>query len=318
MSAPEHLREALREAAQWLALIDSGDTRETDLAGLEQWRSQSAVHETAWQQALRLRERFTGLPASLAMATLDRPDQSRRTALGQILGLAALVPTAWWVSHELPLEAWTADLRTDVGERRVVTFNDGTTVQLNTDSAVDLDTVNHKVWLRRGEISVTTPGLQPLTLQVPSGQVSLGGATLGPGQVCVRLIESGCQVAVVQGRADVQPSGGSRLRLNAGQQADLVASGIRNVGFFEAWRLGWRDGVLRLDDQRLGDLLVEVSRYRPGVLRWDPALDRLRVTGTFRLDDTDQVLTLLAASLPVQVVARTRYWITLVPRATTA
>ncbi|MFA7894051.1 FecR domain-containing protein [Pseudomonas putida] len=316
--SPVHLREALREAAQWLALIDSGDTSEADLAGLEQWRGQSAVHETAWQQALRLRERFSGLPASLAMATLDRPDQSRRTALGQMLGLAALAPMAWWVSRELPLDAWTADLRTGVGERRVITLEDGTTLQLNTDSAVDVDAVNHRVWLRRGEISVNTPGLQPLAIQVPSGQVTLGGATLGPGQVCVRLIESGCQVAVVQGRVDVQPLGGDRLRLDAGQQADLMASGIRNVGVFEAWRLGWRDGVLRLDDQRLGDLLVELSRYRPGVLRWDPALDRLRVTGTFRLDDTDQVLTLLVASLPVQVVARTRYWITLVPRATTA
>lgn len=318
MSPPVHLREALREAAQWLALIDSDNISEADLAGLEQWRDQSAVHEAAWQQALRLRERFSGLPASLAMATLDRPDQSRRSALRQMLGLAALVPMTWWVGRELPLEVWTADLRTGVGERRVMTLKDGTTVQLNTDSAVDMDPVNHKVWLRRGEISVTTPGLQPLAIQVPSGQVSLGGATLGPGQVCVRLIPSGCQVAVVQGRADVQPSGGDRLRLDAGQQADLVASGIRNVGIIEAWRLGWRDGVLRLDDQRLGDLLVELSRYRPGVLRWDPALDRLRVTGTFRLDDTDQALTLLAASLPVQVVARTRYWITLVPRTASA
>ncbi|WP_145126523.1 FecR domain-containing protein [Pseudomonas sp. URMO17WK12:I11] len=318
MSPPVHLREALREAAQWLALIDSDTISEADLAGLEQWRDQSAVHEAAWQQALHLRERFSGLPASLAMATLDRPDQSRRTALGQMLGLAALAPMAWWVSRELPLEAWTADLRTGVGERRVITLEDGATVQLNTDSAVDVDAVNHRVWLRRGEISVNTPGLQPLAIQVPSGQVTLGGAALGPGQVCVRLIESGCQVAVVQGRADVQPSGGDRLRLDAGQQADLMPSGIRNVGLFEAWRLGWRDGVLRLDDQRLGDLLVELSRYRPGVLRWDPALDRLRVTGTFRLDDTDQALTLLAASLPVQVVARTRYWITLLPRATTA
>ncbi|AUA33156.1 DUF4880 domain-containing protein [Pseudomonas sp. SGAir0191] len=318
MSPPVHQREALREAAQWLALIDSGDTREADLTGLEQWRGQSAVHEAAWQQALRLRERFTGLPASLAMATLDRPDHGRRAALVQMLGLAALVPTAWWLSRELPLEAWAADLRTGVGERRLMTLGDGTKVQLNTDSAVDMDAANHRLWLRRGEVSVDTPGLQPLTIQVPSGQVTVGGATLGPGQVCIRLVEPGCQVAVVQGRADVQPLKGDRLRLNAGQQAAVLASGPRNVGPLQAWRLGWREGVLRLDDQRLGDLLVELSRYRPGVLQWDPVLDRLRVTGTFRLDDTDRVLALLAASLPVQVVARTRYWITLVPRAMTA
>ncbi|MNF50890.1 fec operon regulator FecR [compost metagenome] len=67
-------------------------------------------------------------------------------------------------------------------------------------------------------------------------------------------------------------------------------------------------------DQPLGDFLRELSRYRPGLLRWDPALEALRVTGSFRLDNTDRVLSLLAASLPVDVHSRTRYWITVVPR----
>nr|WP_314480655.1 FecR domain-containing protein [uncultured Pseudomonas sp.] len=318
MTPPVLLREALREAAQWLVRIDSGDTREADLVALEQWRGQSDVHETAWQQALRLRERFTALPGPLAMAALDRPDQGRRAALRQVLGLSALVPAAWWGSRELPLQAWTADLRTGVGERRRVMLSDGTSVQLNTDSAVDVDVVNHRVWLRRGEVAVSTAGRQPVYVEAPSGQVLLGGNPLGPAQVCVRLVEPGCEVAVVQGRADVQPVRGDLLRLEAGQQADVMASGVRLLGNVETWRLGWQDGVLRLDDRRLGDLLLELSRYRPGVLRWDPALDALKVTGTFRLDDTDRVLALLAASLPVQVIARTRYWVTLVPRATTA
>ncbi|MCF5387007.1 sugar ABC transporter substrate-binding protein, partial [Pseudomonas syringae] len=52
----------------------------------------------------------------------------------------------------------------------------------------------------------------------------------------------------------------------------------------------------------------------PGLLRWEPALENLRVTGSFRLDNTDRVLSLLAASLPVDVQMRTRYWVTLVPR----
>ncbi|NER62061.1 sugar ABC transporter substrate-binding protein, partial [Pseudomonas sp. MAFF212428] len=45
-----------------------------------------------------------------------------------------------------------------------------------------------------------------------------------------------------------------------------------------------------------------------------PALEALRVTGSFRLDNTDRVLSLLAASLPLEVQSRTRYWTTLVAR----
>ena len=50
------------------------------------------------------------------------------------------------------------------------------------------------------------------------------------------------------------------------------------------------------------------------MLRWAPELEALRVTGTFRLDDTDRVLALLAVSLPLQVHTRTRYWVSLAAR----
>ena len=59
----------------------------------------------------------------------------------------------------------------------------------------------------------------------------------------------------------------------------------------------------------------QFSRYRPGLLRWDPAVANLRVTGSFQLADTDRVLTLLAATLPVELQWRTRFWVTLIPRS---
>ncbi|MNW01328.1 fec operon regulator FecR [compost metagenome] len=67
-------------------------------------------------------------------------------------------------------------------------------------------------------------------------------------------------------------------------------------------------------DQPLGEFLEELSKHRPGVLRWAPELEALRVTGSFRLDDTDRVLALLADGLPLLVQARTRFWVTLLPR----
>ncbi|MFV3289750.1 FecR domain-containing protein [Pseudomonas sp. NY11955] len=306
--APE-TREALRAAARWLALLDSGDASETELRRLAQWRASSSLHEDAWQKAALLRARFSGLPGALAMATLDRPDAGRRALLKQALGVAALLPTAWLVSRELPLDAWTADLRTSVGERRQVLLSDGTFVQLNTDSAVDIDLDKRHVALLRGEVAVKVPGGQGLTLQVPYGRV-----LLSEGEVCLRLFDEACRVSVVKGMASLQPLRGPAVMLQAGQQASLQAASVGPVTAFDSWRLGWREGALRLDDRPLGELLHELRRYRPGVLRWAPALEGLRVTGTFRLDDTDRVLALLAASLPLQVHTRTRYWVSLAAR----
>lgn len=306
--APE-TREAVRAAARWLALLDSGDASESDLLRLAQWRASSSLHEDAWQKAALLRARFSGLPGALAMATLDRPDAGRRMLLKQALGVAALLPAAWLVTRELPLDAWTADLRTSVGERRQVLLSDGTFVQLNTDSAVDIDLGARRVALLRGEVAVKVPADLSLTVQVPYGQVALNG-----GEVCLRLLDDACRVSVVNGAARLQPLRGPAVLLQAGQQASLQAAGVSPARVLDAWPLGWREGVLRLDDRPLGELLHELRRYRPGLLRWAPELERLRVTGTFRLDDTDRVLALLAASLPVQVQSRTRYWVSLSAR----
>lgn len=59
---------------------------------------------------------------------------------------------------------------------------------------------------------------------------------------------------------------------------------------------------------RLDALVAELSRYRGGVLRCDPAVGALRVSGAFPLRDTDASLALLAKTLPVRIGGITRYW----------
>lgn len=302
-------REVARAAARWLALLESGKARESDLLQLEAWRNASGSHERAWQKAQLLRQRFSELPGALAMATLDRPDAGRRRVLKQALGVAALVPAAWMLGRQMPLEAWVADVHTGIGEQKRLTLADGSSLQLNTDSAVNIDLAAHQVTLLRGEIALDVHRHAHLTVQVPFGRVMVGD-----GEVCMRLLERDCRVAVVKGAVQLQPLHGGTLSLYEGQQASLHATGTGPVGTTDNLLLGWRDGVLMVEDQPLGDFLRDLRRYRSGLLRWEPELETLRVTGTFRLDDTDRVLALLAASLPLEVHARTRYWITLSSR----
>ncbi|KEZ73668.1 sugar ABC transporter substrate-binding protein, partial [Pseudomonas syringae pv. syringae FF5] len=257
----------------------------------------------------QLRQRFFGLPANLAMATLDRPDKARRATLKRALGAVALVPTVWLLGRQLPLDVWRADLQTAVGEHKRLSLADGSTLQLNTDSAVNVDMGARAITLVRGEIALKVPGSVPLTINGPYGRIVVGRS-----EVCVRLNNSDCRVSVVSGTVQLYPLHGPVLALNAQQQVTLKQSGIGAVSAFDALLPGWRDDVLSAQNQPLGDFLRELARYRPGLLRWEPALENLRVTGSFRLDNTDRVLSLLAASLPVEVQMRTRYWVTLAPR----
>lgn len=302
-----------RAAAQWLALLESGNATERDHASLQQWRDSHPQHEQIWQKAQLLRQRFTDLPPALAMASLDRPQPGRRAVLKRALGVAALVPAAWLLSRQLPIDVWRADLHTATGERKQVPLADGSSLQLNTASAVDVDVARRHVTLVEGEMALTVPGTRALTVQTRYGQLIVGQA-----QVCVRQWSSGCLVSVLKGAVQVQDLRGQMATLQGGQQARLQASGMGAVAGFDAQQLGWRDGVLTAQNQLLGDFLRELERYRPGVLRWDPSLETLRVTGSFQLADTDRILALLASTLALEVQSRTRYWVTLTPRKPTA
>lgn len=299
-------RDVARAAAQWLALLESGAATERDHAALQHWRDSHPQHEQTWQKAQTLRQRFSDLPKALAMASLDRPQPGRRAVLKRALGIAALVPTAWLVSRQLPIEAWRADLHTATGERKRMPLTDGASLQLNTATAVDMDLAQRRITLVDGELALNVPGAAAMTVQTRYGALRVSQA-----EVCVRQLTTGCLVSVLKGFVQVRDLNGQMATLQGGQQAPLQASGLGAWAPFDVLQLGWRDGVLTAQNQALGDFLRELQRYRPGVLRWEPSLETRRVTGSFRLDDTDRILTLLAQTLGLEVQARTRYWVTL-------
>lgn len=299
-------RDVARAAAQWLALLESGTATEGDHAALQHWRDSHPQHEQTWQKAQTLRQRFGGLPQALAMASLDRPQPGRRAVLKRALGVAALVPTAWLISRQLPIEAWRADVHTATGERKRLPLADGSSLQLNTATAVDVDLAQRRITLVDGELALNVPGTAALTVHTRYGELTLSQA-----EVCVRQLASGCRVSVLKGAVQVRDLNGQLATLHAGQQAPLNTRGLGAWLPFDVLQLGWRDGVLTAQDQGLGDFLRELERYRPGVLRWEPRLETLRVTGSFRLDDTDRILNLLASTLGFKVQARMRYWVTL-------
>ncbi len=306
-------RDVARAAAQWLALLESGTATERDHAALQHWRDSHPQHEHTWQKAQALRQRFSALPQALAMASLDRPQPGRRAVLKRALGVAALLPAAWLLSRQLPVDAWRADLHTATGERRRLPLADGASLQLNTATAVDVDLAQRRITLVEGELALDVPGSAAMDVQTRYGLLRVSQA-----EVCLRQLASGCRVSVLKGAVQVRDLHGQPASLVAGQQALLDARGLGPQVPFDRLQLGWRDGVLTAQNQALGDFLRELKRYRPGVLRWDPSLEALRVTGSFRVDDTDRVLDLLAQSLGFDVQARTRYWVTLTPRRSAA
>jgi transmembrane sensor len=73
----------------------------------------------------------------------------------------------------------------------------------------------------------------------------------------------------------------------------------------------WSKGFFYARNMRLQDFLNELSRYRFGILRCDPAVADLRISGTFQINNTDQILSALPYTLPVSVRYQTAYWVSI-------
>ncbi len=111
-----------------------------------------------------------------------------------------------------------------------------------------------------------------------------------------------------------RPLQGAELTLRAGQQINLQASGAGAVQAFDVLQPGWREGVLMANNQPLGISCVNSTPIAPAFCDGTRNSKRWRDRAVSRLDDTDRILALLCASLPLEVQRRTRYWVTLLPR----
>ncbi|MCY1533936.1 Protein FecR [compost metagenome] len=312
-------RSVAREAARWLLRLSSGRATEADQRACDQWRASKAEHEHAWQRAQRVNERFSLIPAALGMATLDRPAlKHRRAALKTLVALMVAGPAAWaaWRSDSL---AWSADYRSAAGEQRDVALADGSTLRMNTDSAVDVmfSATSRLLRLRSGEIAVhavadTAAHPRPFVVRTRLGDIEARAS-----RFCVRQDGASCRVSVQQGRVRVSSAAhpGAAAILSEGEQGSLAAAGVSPPSPADPHAGDWMRGVLYASQMRLDAFAAELDRYRPGILRCDPAVAHLRVSGAFQLRDTDAVLAALPATLPVQVRYRTPYWVTIGPRA---
>ncbi|WP_454675261.1 FecR domain-containing protein [Achromobacter pestifer] len=297
------------EAAEWLVRLYSGHFTEADRLACERWRQRSAEHDRAWQRAQAVLGKFGALPQGLGRATVEAA-KSRRAAVRALAGLIAVLPAGWLAWKVAPWQSWAADYATDSGQRRRFELPDGTLLTLNTASALDLayDETVRLLRLRRGEVLVRTSRSadpRPLVLRSAEGAVQALGTVF-----TVRQFDAHTQVAVLEGRVRISPNGGPAAILEAGACTDFSEASVQ-----PPWRPmrspgAWEDGVLYADDWRLADFVRELGRYRPGLLRCDPEVGELRISGGFQLDDTDAALLAVARSMPVKVVYRSRYWVT--------
>ena len=165
------------------------------------------------------------------------------------------------------------------------------------------------VHLRYGEIAIRTAHdsrQRPFRVQTREGTLTALGTAF-----TVRQFAGGTRLAVQQHAVEVVLPSGSAQRVNAGESLWFTRDRFAALVKLNGGEDSWIRGVLTFHDAPLSEVVETLARYRSGVLRCDPAVADLRLSGTFPLGDPDAILQVIAQTLPITLRSVTRYWVTL-------
>lgn len=325
--------EMQRQAEQWFARMLASDCEEGERTACARWRAQSPAHEAAFQEVEEFWRRSLQLRDSPAMAEAYRAVQRQTNARAgrssrywaPLVGVAVALLAVSFLAIKLQQAAPGQELRfhTAVGEQRTITLTDGSTLVLDTDTALvaRYSGAQRLIELETGQASfnVASEPKRPFRVQAGGGAVTAVGTHFlvrtgtASADTTVTLLEGRVLVegpqAEGEGHAPAILSPRDQLRFSrngtvwAKTQVDLDTASA------------WTRGNLRIRDGRLADLLAEMNRYSTTQLRLaEPALGNLRISGTFRTGEPESLVRLLEHGWPVRAVPEGAHAILLVHR----
>lgn len=325
-SGPDPL---VRAALAWQVTLWSGEVTARERQGFERWLAADPAHGRAWHRVQQLNQQVNqqlhAVPTSVAGPVLRvtssaAADASRRRLLRGLGLLGGGSVLAYALRETSPWRAALADYSTARGEHQDLTLPDGSRLMLNTRTIVDLRFTGQerRVLLHRGEVLIATapdraPAHRPFVVETREGEICALGTRFtvrhlddaSPAEVLVRVFGGAVELAPREG--------GRPVRIPAGYQARFSRANVQPGSIVDPMADAWSRGLLVAEHQRLADFLAELGRYRAGVLRCDPAVADLPVSGVYPLRDTDAILQSLVQALPIRVRMTTRYWVTVSP-----
>ena len=302
----------LDAAIAWQLSLDSGNPVERE--EFAKWHAAHEEHARAWRQLGMLDQRFSVASGPARTALLQSRESIRRRVrkLGSgVASLVAVIGLALFAGDRyLPIDYWLADQRTATGEQRTLRLTDGTLINLNTHSAVDVrfDEKQRLIVLQEGEILVETGhgDARPFIVETREGSLRALGT-----RFLVRREDDGTRLSVLQSAVAAYPQSSPEEQiLHEGQQVLMRGNGLGPITALNLGADAWTRGMLVVDNARLEDLVHELARYRRGHLGLAPEIADLRITGSFPLHDTDKALNALLPTLPVQIEQHTPWWVT--------
>lgn len=323
-NAPEDERRRREQATEWwLKLLASEPTGE-DIAAWLGWHKRDPRNAEAFERARAFVGRIRATdPTALAGLVAEFSQSTRRggsrwlgwsVRLGATLAVVTAVVVGYWLLAVPEGQTALLEFQTPVAMNRDVALPDGSSVVLGADSRLNASfTANARhVELNDGEAYFKVKHEEQRPFYVRAGKLTIRdvGTAFDVSKIGQRVT-----VTVEQGRVRVTESGTAgkgnvgtnTVDIGAGQQVLYTpgVAGLRVARINPAGVLGWREQRLEFVNAPLAFVIVNINRYTPRPLHVsDPAIGRLRFTGTVDLHNLDHWLAALQTIFPVRVEYR--------------
>ncbi|TPE62624.1 DUF4880 domain-containing protein [Sandaracinobacter neustonicus] len=299
--------EAVRqEAIAWLARLRAPDGG-TDHQAFEDWYAADPRHADIYDDVLKNWEAMAvagETPAAQARQKPSRPPSSRLiawTAVAAAVAAALLLVPGSPLNLSGPSSSGAQTLlASHVGEIRNVDLPDGSQVTLDTDSRLTILYTDNERRLRldsgRARFRVAHGDPRAFLVEADSTEVIAHGTVFD-----VDVAGSGVAVSLLEGSVEVRPQAAAVASrpsastiLKPGQQLVVAQDHVPQP--LKAEEPRWTSGMLSFEDTELGTVVASANRYSEvKILLADPAIGRLRFSGTFDPREPDAFAQSLAS-----------------------
>ena len=335
------------QASQWLAKLDAEQPSAQDLAAFKQWVNAAPDHRQAFEelvefwdemniltQAILPREAaelsagtIAGPSAAQANATAEyRPALSRYLAFPRAAFATAFVAMAAIVlTFALQIGSPTV-YSTAIGEQKTLQLADGSTVQLNTNSTVEVDYSDstRRLNLTQGEAHFDVAHNPDRPFEVYAGNRlvrAIGTAfTVHVRKIDVEVIvtegtveidqpdepELNTNISIAQAPNSATAGADIPVKASAGSvltfSKDLIDDVEVMVGAQLQDQLSWRQGMLVFNSEPLQSVVDEVSRYTDlTIIIPERSAREMKVGGLFKVGDTESLFEALREGFDIHV-----------------
>jgi transmembrane sensor len=298
------------EAARWFVRLQEPMVSVLERQRFAAWLAEHPQHHYEFQVLEGIWSAAGLLPAARLQALCDVPParSTRRPILRYAVAASVLAVALGlgWFSAMNQAATYTAEFSTALGERRQVALPDGSMIDLNSRSRIQVHFAMHRrdIELTEGEamFSVEHDSERPFVVASGSGKITVTGTRFD-----VRRDSAETRVVVEQGTVKVQGRDAAdtpSITLSAGMGTRVDGKGkvVAAYPVNAAQLTAWRSGKLVFNNASLSEVVGEVSRYREKPLRVaNDKVGNLRLTSVFKSDNTDALLKALPSILPVAV-----------------